>query len=35
MVRESLTGRQREILEYIENMITEFGKSPTIREIGR
>jgi len=35
MVRESLTGRQREILEYIENMITEYGKSPTIREIGK
>jgi len=34
MVRESLTRRQREILEYIENMITEVGKSPTIREIG-
>ncbi len=34
MVRESLTRRQREILEYIENMITEYGKSPTIREIG-
>ncbi|MEW5922599.1 MAG: transcriptional repressor LexA [Candidatus Zixiibacteriota bacterium] len=35
MVRESLTRRQREILEYIENMISEVGKSPTIREIGR
>ncbi|PKK83269.1 MAG: hypothetical protein CVT49_09215 [candidate division Zixibacteria bacterium HGW-Zixibacteria-1] len=34
MVRESLTRRQREILEYIENMIGEVGKSPTIREIG-
>lgn len=34
MVRETLTGRQREILEYIEKMITEYGKSPTIREIG-
>lgn len=34
MVRKILTGRQREILEYIEGMITERGKSPTIREIG-
>jgi len=34
MVREVLTGRQREILKYIEEMITEYGKSPTIREIG-
>jgi repressor LexA len=34
MVREALTGRQKEILEYIEKMITGFGKSPTIREIG-
>jgi repressor LexA len=34
MVREKLTRRQREILEYIEEMITRFGKSPTIREIG-
>lgn len=34
MVREKLTKRQREILEYIEEMITGFGKSPTIREIG-
>jgi repressor LexA len=34
MVKESLTGKQRQILEYIEKMITEFGKSPTIREIG-
>ena len=34
MVRERLTQRQKEILEYIETMITEFGKSPTIREIG-
>ena len=34
MVREALTGRQKEILEYIEKMITEHGKSPTIREIG-
>ena len=34
MVKERLTGRQREILEYIETMITEHGKSPTIREIG-
>ncbi len=34
MVRDKLTNRQREILEYIERMITEFGKSPTIREIG-
>jgi len=29
-----LTLRQKEIFEYIEKMITEFGKSPTIREIG-
>lgn len=34
MARESLTKRQKEIFEYIEKMITEFGKSPTIREIG-
>ena len=34
MVRETLTGRQREILKYIEKMISELGKSPTIREIG-
>ncbi len=34
MVKERLTGRQREIFEYIEGMITEHGKSPTIREIG-
>ncbi|MFH2035181.1 MAG: transcriptional repressor LexA [Candidatus Zixiibacteriota bacterium] len=34
MVGEKLTGRQKEILKYIETMITEFGKSPTIREIG-
>ncbi len=34
MVREVLTKRQKEIFEYIEKMITEFGKSPTIREIG-
>ncbi len=34
MVRETLTKRQKEILEYIEKMITEHGKSPTIREIG-
>ncbi len=33
-VRERLTRRQKEILEYIENMITEHGKAPTIREIG-
>ncbi|MCX6829697.1 MAG: transcriptional repressor LexA [candidate division Zixibacteria bacterium] len=33
-VREKLTRRQKEILEYIEKMITEYGKSPTIREIG-
>jgi repressor LexA len=33
MVRIRLTGRQREILEFIERMITD-GKSPTIREIG-
>ncbi|SYZ73224.1 LexA repressor [Candidatus Zixiibacteriota bacterium] len=33
-VRERLTRRQKEILEYIESMITEHGKSPTIREIG-
>lgn len=35
MVREVLTRRQKEIFEYIERMITEFGKSPTIREIGK
>ncbi len=34
MVGEALTRRQREILEFIEEMITRFGKSPTIREIG-
>jgi len=34
MVRETLTRRQKEILKYIEKMITELGKSPTIREIG-
>lgn len=34
MVRERLTKRQKEILEYIEKLITEHGKSPTIREIG-
>ncbi|UCD18619.1 MAG: transcriptional repressor LexA [Candidatus Zixiibacteriota bacterium] len=33
-MRQRLTGRQKEILEYIEQMITERGKSPTIREIG-
>jgi len=35
LVREVLTRRQKEIFEYIERMITEFGKSPTIREIGK
>lgn len=35
MVRETLTKRQREILEFIEEKITRYGKSPTIREIGR
>lgn len=35
MVRDTLTKRQRDILEYIEKMITEYGKSPTIREIGK
>lgn len=35
MVKEVLTRRQKEILEYIEKMITEAGKSPTIREIGK
>lgn len=34
MVKEVLTRRQKEIFEYIEKMITEVGKSPTIREIG-
>ncbi|MCP4625990.1 MAG: transcriptional repressor LexA [bacterium] len=34
LVREILTRRQKEIFEYIEKMITEVGKSPTIREIG-
>ncbi len=34
MVRETLTRRQKDILEYIEKMITGLGKSPTIREIG-
>jgi repressor LexA len=34
LVKEKLTRRQREILEYIEKMITERGKPPTIREIG-
>lgn len=34
MAREILTQRQKDILEYIEKMITEFGKPPTIREIG-
>lgn len=34
MVKELLTRRQKEIFEYIEKMITEVGKSPTIREIG-
>ncbi len=34
MVRDRLTGRQRLILEFIEQMITEHGHSPTIREIG-
>lgn len=34
MVREKLTKRQKEIFEYIEEMITQLGKSPTIREIG-
>lgn len=34
MVKEVLTRRQKEIFEYIEEMITEAGKSPTIREIG-
>ncbi|MBN2227814.1 MAG: transcriptional repressor LexA [candidate division Zixibacteria bacterium] len=34
MVRPRLTGRQKDILTYIEQMITERGKSPTIREIG-
>ncbi len=34
MVKDALTKRQKEILEYIEEMITRFGKSPTIREIG-
>jgi len=33
-VKEKLTRRQKEILDYIEKMITERGKSPTIREIG-
>jgi repressor LexA len=34
MVRETLTKRQKDIFEYIEEMITRVGKSPTIREIG-
>jgi len=34
LVKERLTKRQKEIFEYIETMITEHGKSPTIREIG-
>jgi len=34
LVREKLTKRQKEIFEYIEEMITQLGKSPTIREIG-
>jgi repressor LexA len=33
-LKGSLTKRQNEIFEYIERMITEHGKSPTIREIG-
>jgi repressor LexA len=35
MVMKTLTRRQKEIFEYIERMITELGKSPTIREIGK
>ncbi len=35
MVKERLTRRQRDILEYIEEMITQVGKSPTLREIGK
>jgi len=34
MVKDRLTKRQREILGFIEEMITGVGKSPTIREIG-
>lgn len=34
MVKDRLTARQREILEYIERMVTESGRAPTIREIG-
>ena len=33
--KNDLTERQSEILEYIKNFITEFGSSPTIREIAR
>ncbi len=34
MVKDTLTRRQRAILEYIEDCISRLGKSPTIREIG-
>lgn len=34
MVKASLTERQRQILEYIQEQISERGHSPTIREIG-
>jgi repressor LexA len=34
MPRPKLTERQHQIFEYIENLITERGHSPTIREIG-
>ena len=33
-MREPLTARQRKILEYIDQRITERGQPPTIREIG-
>jgi len=34
VVRPELTDRQRQILEFIERLITEKGHAPTIREIG-
>jgi len=34
MPKIALTTRQRELLEYIEKLITQRGHSPTIREIG-
>jgi len=34
-MKQSLTGRQKQVLDFIEKHIQKFGNSPTIREIGK